>query len=111
LEARHWSDENVLGGRAFFRGDQTPARLALDGVVPSDAGEYRCRVDFYRAPTTIESIVLDVIGESNNITFIGPARTCTWKSTTTSYALLGLNKHTNCYSYLYLVRILYLYRS
>ena len=22
LEARHWSDEDVLGGRAFFRGDQ-----------------------------------------------------------------------------------------
>ncbi len=26
LEARHWSDEEVLGGRAFFRGDQDPAR-------------------------------------------------------------------------------------
>ena len=22
LEARHWSDDDVLGGRAFFRGDQ-----------------------------------------------------------------------------------------
>lgn len=63
LEARHWSDEEVLGGRAFFRGDQDPARLVLDNVRPGDGGGYRCRVDFYRAPTTIESIVLDVIGE------------------------------------------------
>ncbi len=30
---------------------------------PRDGGAYRCRVDFYRAPTTIESMVLDVIGE------------------------------------------------
>ena len=63
LDARHWSDENILGGRAFFRGDQNPARLVLDNVTPVDGGVYRCRVDFYRAPTTIESMLLDIIGE------------------------------------------------
>ena len=63
VEARHWSEENVLGGRAFFRGDQDPARLVLDNVKPTDAGGYRCRVDFYRAPTTIAKLELDVIGE------------------------------------------------
>jgi len=31
-EARHWSDENVLGGRAFFRGDLHPARLVIENV-------------------------------------------------------------------------------
>ena len=61
-EARHWSDENVLGGRAFFRGDQKPARLVIDQVQGNDAGEYRCRADFYRAPTTISHMRLHVIG-------------------------------------------------
>ena len=42
LDARHWSDENILGGRAFFRGDQNPARLVLDNVTPVDGGVYRC---------------------------------------------------------------------
>ena len=61
-EARHWSDENVLGGRAFFRGDQKPSRLVIDQVQGNDAGEYRCRADFYRAPTTISHMRLHVIG-------------------------------------------------
>ena len=69
LDARHWSDENILGGRAFFRGDQNPARLVLDNVTPVDGGVYRCRVDFYRAPTTIESMLLDIIGELENLNF------------------------------------------
>ena len=48
--------------------DQSPARLVLDNVRPGDAGGYRCRVDFYRAPTTIASLVLDVIGNPNSCT-------------------------------------------
>ena len=61
-EARHWSNEEVLGGRAFFRGDQHPAKLVIDNVKGADAGDYRCRADFYRAPTTISHMRLDVIG-------------------------------------------------
>lgn len=61
VEARHWSDEKILGSRAFFRGDESPGRLVLDTVQPDDGGIYRCRVDFYRAPTTIESVMLDII--------------------------------------------------
>ena len=61
-EARHWSEEKILGGRAFFRGDLKPARLVIDNVKGTDAGDYRCRADFYRAPTTISHMRLDVIG-------------------------------------------------
>lgn len=61
-EARHWSEEKILGGRAFFRGDLKPARLVIDKVKATDAGIYRCRADFYRAPTTISHMKLDVIG-------------------------------------------------
>ena len=62
-EARHWSEEKILGGRAFFRGDLKPARLVIDNVKGTDAGIYRCRADFYRAPTTISHMKLNVIGK------------------------------------------------
>ena len=52
----------MLGGRAFFRGDHKPARLVIDQVQGNDAGEYRCRADFYRAPTTISHMKLHIIG-------------------------------------------------
>ena len=80
VKARHWSDDAILGGRAFFRfvkiitliiiitfnnimiinniimlisiimitirGESEPGRLVVDNVNPSDAGIYKCRVDF-----------------------------------------------------------------
>lgn len=61
LDARHWSDDNILEGRAFFRGDNNPGRLVLDNINPYDQGFYKCRVDFKTAPTRISNIVLDVI--------------------------------------------------
>jgi len=61
LSARHWSDDGVLEGRAFFRGDSNPGRLVLDNINPYDQGLYKCRVDFATAPTRISNIVLDVI--------------------------------------------------
>lgn len=35
-EARHWSDDQALQGRAFFRGDHEPGRLVLDNVKGED---------------------------------------------------------------------------
>ena len=53
LSARHWSDDSVLEGRGFFRGDSNPGRLVLDNINPYDQGLYKCRVDFAIAPTRI----------------------------------------------------------
>ena len=62
-EARHWSDDKVLTGRAFFRGDHDPGRLILDNVSGKDQGVYKCRVDFRQAPTRISNVNLNVIGK------------------------------------------------
>lgn len=68
-EARHWSDDKVLTGRAFFRGDNDPGRLILDNVGGRDQGIYKCRVDFRKAPTRISNVNLNVIGESQEKLF------------------------------------------
>ena len=67
-EARHWSDDSTLAGRAFFRGDQRPARLVLDNIRETDRALYKCRVDYDRAPTKIFNVALDIIGESTLFT-------------------------------------------
>ena len=65
-DARHWSDDKTLAGRAFFRGDQRPARLVLDNIRDTDRAVYKCRVDYDRAPTKIFNVALDIIGEDTN---------------------------------------------
>nr|XP_040567358.1 hemicentin-1-like [Lepeophtheirus salmonis] len=60
-EASHWSDDKVLMGRAFFRGDHHPGRLVVDNVHGDDEGLYKCRVDYKIAPTKITNVHLKVI--------------------------------------------------
>ena len=59
-DGRHWSDDKVLEGRAFFRSSLSPGRLLIDTVKLSDAGTYTCRVDFKIQPTAITLVNLTV---------------------------------------------------
>ena len=67
---RRWSaDDDAgagagFGARAHFRvGGAAPAQLAIEDVQRSEAGVYRCRVDFKTAPTRNTLVNLTVIGE------------------------------------------------
>lgn len=60
-EARHWSDAHTIAGRAFFKEHEEPPHLALENIMATDVGSYKCRVDFYKAPTQISEVVLGVI--------------------------------------------------
>ena len=59
-EARHWSDDTVFEGRAFYQASHNLGRLVIDGVQTDDEGLYKCRVDFKVQPTTISQVKLKV---------------------------------------------------
>ncbi|KAA0193001.1 hypothetical protein HAZT_HAZT004392 [Hyalella azteca] len=62
-KGRHWSDETKFGRRVHF--SLTPAYvLTMTAVRSSDAGVYRCRVDYDRGPSKTMALNLHVVGES-----------------------------------------------
>lgn len=80
--AKHFTDDDMLGTRAFIDLSTRPSSLIIDSLksmcliqekkffflfqkffssTVEDAGEYRCRVDFRRSPSEHRSILLDVL--------------------------------------------------
>ena len=64
LLTNEFLDHNFLSltGRAYFNVHNRPAFLHIDPIRLSDAGDYRCRVDFKKARTVNTVISLKVIG-------------------------------------------------
>lgn len=72
LSGRHWMDTRILGNRASFHIEKTDFKtrngtsiyksfLRIDNLRKSDAGPYRCRVDFKEAPTRNVKVKLSLI--------------------------------------------------
>ncbi|XP_071523294.1 protein turtle homolog B-like isoform X2 [Panulirus ornatus] len=73
----HWVDETVLGTRATLDVTGNPARLRLTDVRPSDAGHYKCRVDFRYQPTKTTRVNLQVIVPPRNVWVMTEGRAVT----------------------------------
>ncbi|KAF2364898.1 CD80-like immunoglobulin C2-set [Trinorchestia longiramus] len=60
-EGNRWYDESVLGRRAFFKSSASVPVLSIDPVAVSDHGDFSCRVEYIKSPTTTEAFTLFVI--------------------------------------------------
>ncbi|XP_073848797.1 sidestep VII transmembrane protein isoform X3 [Musca autumnalis] len=58
---KRWSDENVLGDRAYFIFDKEPGMLCIQNTKYGDSGVYRCRVDFFKSQTRNSKVTLTIV--------------------------------------------------
>jgi len=62
-QAIPWADENVFNKKAHFYYDTNPPALRIKNIQTSDAGLYKCRVDFHKSPTRNWRINVTVLGK------------------------------------------------
>ncbi|RZF42823.1 hypothetical protein LSTR_LSTR003647, partial [Laodelphax striatellus] len=66
---KHWADA-TLGGRGHYSVETPRSYLTLTKVQPSDAGSYKCRVDFDHSPTRNSLLNLTVIVPPKKLTIL-----------------------------------------
>lgn len=60
---KHWEDESVLGRRAYFKSLSEVPALNIDPVVGEDHGQFSCRIEYGKSPTTTVIFTLFIIGQ------------------------------------------------
>jgi hypothetical protein len=72
-DATHSTLAGDLGERLYFAVTELPrdAKLKIKDVKGSDAGVYRCRVDFFNSPTRNYRVNLTLVGECFRVFWLG----------------------------------------
>ncbi|XP_046809402.1 uncharacterized protein LOC111683162 [Lucilia cuprina] len=65
-----WADENVFKNKAHFYYDSNPPALRIKNIQISDAGLYKCRVDFHKSPTRNWRINVTVLVPPTQLTIL-----------------------------------------
>ncbi|XP_029055789.1 hemicentin-2-like isoform X1 [Osmia bicornis bicornis] len=75
-QARFWSDPYVFGKRATMRTNVESVKLEINPLEATDAGLYRCRMDYKNSPTRNHKVNLTVIVPPNKpVIYTGVGRT------------------------------------
>ncbi|XP_067633168.1 uncharacterized protein side-V [Eurosta solidaginis] len=69
-QAIPWADENVFKNKAHFYYDTNPPALRIKNIQTSDAGLYKCRVDFHKSPTRNWRINVTVLVPPTQLTIL-----------------------------------------
>ncbi|EDV98338.1 GH23057 [Drosophila grimshawi] len=69
-QAVPWADENVFNKKAHFYYDTNPPALRIKNIQTTDAGLYKCRVDFHKSPTRNWRINVTVLVPPTQLTIL-----------------------------------------